>query len=308
MPGRVFITGASGFVGTAVVEELVSRGYGVNALARGGKLKIASAQINIVRGDLFDRKSLEAGMAGCEAVIHLVGIIAEQAGKGINFERIHVEGTRSVVDATVAAGIKRYVQMSALGTRPNAQSRYHQTKFRGEEIVRQSPLDWTILRPSLIHGPGGEFTKMEVAWARGKAAPFLFMPYFGAGIFGTEGAGLLQPVYVKDVARAFVDCIEKPPTIRRTYDLCGVDRMTWPQLHQAFAATVVGKRRWVIPIPAWYAKSLIYFLPKGSLPFNHDQVIMSQEDSVGNISAFEKDFGWKPGEFNSALKSYAGNL
>ncbi len=283
------------------------RGYGVNAPARSGKLKNASAQINVIRGDLFDGKSLEAGMSGCEAVIHLVGIIAEQPGKGITFERIHVDGTRGVVDATVAANIRRYVQMSALGTRPNAVSRYHQTKFRGEETVRQSPLDWTILRPSLIHGPDGEFTKMEAAWARGKAAPFLFMPYFGAGILGMGGAGILQPVYVKDVARAFVDCIEKPQTIGRTYDLCGLDRMTWPQLHRAFAAAVVGKRRWVMPIPAWYAKMLIRFLPKDSLPFNLDQVIMSQEDSVGDTSALAKDFGWSPAEFQSTLKSYAGN-
>src|SRR5579859_7724196 len=120
MPSRVFVTGASGFVGAAVVQELISRGYGVNALARSGKLKTASAQIKVIHGDLFDRKSLEDGMSGCEAVIHLVGIIAEQPRQGITFERIHVEGTRSVVEATVRAGIRRYVQMSALGTRPNA--------------------------------------------------------------------------------------------------------------------------------------------------------------------------------------------
>lgn len=308
MPGRVFVTGASGFVGTAVVEELVSRGYAVGALARGGQLHTTSPRIHAIRGDLFDRKALQDGMSGCEAVIHLIGIITEQPRRGITFERIHVEGTRSVVEAAIGAGIKRYVQMSALGTRPNAASQYHQTKFRAEEIVRQSPLDWTIFRPSLIHGPHGEFTKMEAAWARMKAAPFLFMPYFGSGVFGAGGAGLLQPVFVQDVARAFVDCIEKPQTIGRIYDLCGPDRMTWRQLHTAFSDAVVGKSRWVMPIPAWYAKVLTHILPKSFLPFTRDQVIMSQENKPGNITPFEQDFGWKPAEFISALHGYAGNL
>ncbi len=247
-------------------------------------------------------------MSGCEAVIHLVGIIAEKSSRGITFERLHVEGTRGVVEATIAAGIKRYVQMSALGTRANAVSQYHQTKFRAEEIVRQSPLEWTIFRPSLIHGEDGEFTKMEAAWARGKSTPFLFMPYFGAGLFGTGGAGLLQPVLVNDVARAFVDCIDRPQTIGRIYDLSGPDRMSWRQLHESFARAIVGKTRWVMPIPAWYAKSLTYFLPERSLPFSRDQVIMSQEDNIGDTSQLEQDFGWKPTEFQKGLEGYVGKL
>src|SRR5436190_342985 len=83
-----------------------------------------------------------------------------------------MEGTRNVVDAATAAGVKRYVHMSALGTRPAAVSEYHRTKYLAEQYVRASSLDWTIFRPSMIHGPGGEFMGMVKKWVAKKAPPF----------------------------------------------------------------------------------------------------------------------------------------
>jgi NADH dehydrogenase len=213
MPGRVFVTGGTGFVGSAIIEELVSRNYSVNALVREGKSRALRSNVNEIRGDLFDDRLLAEGLRGCSAAIHLVGIIMEKPGKGATFERIHVEGTRSIIDAACRSGIRRYVHMSALGSRPDAVSDYHKTKFRAEEYVRASGLNYTLFRPSLIHGPHGEFMRMEANWARKKSPPFLFMPYFGAGLLGRNGAGMLQPVYVKDVARAFVEALEKPNTI-----------------------------------------------------------------------------------------------
>src|SRR5258705_524026 len=140
---------------------------------------------------------------------------------GSRFGGMHTERPRSVGEAGTAGGVRRYVHMSALGTRANAVSDYHKTKYAGEQYVRASGLDWTIFRPSMIHGPKGEFMLMEAKWARGSAPPFLFMPYFGAGFMGWGGAGRLQPVYVGDVARAFVDALEKPETIGEVYPLAG---------------------------------------------------------------------------------------
>src|SRR4051794_10564195 len=121
MPSRVMVSGASGFVGTAIVEELVSRNYSVNALVNKRQIR-AGSQVESIKGSLFDRQSLLTAMRGCDAVIHLVGIIMERPSKGITFERIHFEGARNIVDAAKAAGIKRYIHMSALGTRPDAVS------------------------------------------------------------------------------------------------------------------------------------------------------------------------------------------
>jgi NADH dehydrogenase len=261
-----------------------------------------------IRGELSDSAALEEGLRDCAALIHLVGIIMENPGKGVTFESVHVEGTRSVVEAARRTGVKRYIQMSALGTRAGARSEYHKTKWRAEELVRASGLDWTIIRPSMIHGPNGEFMKMEAKWARKQSPPFLFMPYFGAGLLGLGGAGRLQPVYVKDVARAFVDAIVNPVTIGKTYELGGSEQMTWPEMHRALARAVIGKNRLTMAIPVWYAKALAAILPRSVLPFSRDQVIMSQEDNTCDLSGFEKDFGWKPAGFQKALGEYAGRL
>jgi NADH dehydrogenase len=198
--------------------------------------------------------------------------------------------------------------MSALGTRANAVSEYHKTKWEAEEIVRASGLDWTIFRPSMIHGPKGEFMRMEVKWARKQSPPFLFMPYFGRGLLGLGGAGKLQPVFVGDVARAFVEAIGNSKSIGKEYVLAGAEVMTWPEMHEAVARVVVGKERVSMAIPVWYAKTLAAVVPGALLPFNRDQVLMSQEDNVGDISQFEQDFAWKPAGFEESLRGYADAL
>jgi NADH dehydrogenase len=290
------------------MQELLGRGYTINALAHRRGVAGADPRITTIQGDLFDDAALSAGMGDCQAVIHLVGIIMENRSKGITFERIHFEGARHVIDAAKASGIRRFVHMSALGVRENAVSGYHQTKWRAEEYLRNSGLDYTIFRPSIIHGPAGEFMTMEANWARKKAAPFLFMPYFGAGILGTGGAGKLQPVYVGDVARAFVDALEKPSTIGKTYALAGPDQITWKQMHQISSQAIVGKKRLVVPLPVWYARLLTYITPSFLLPFNRDQVIMSQEDNTGDIAPFVADFGFTPRPFEQMLREYAAQL
>ena len=308
MQAKVFVTGGSGFVGSAVLEELVARDYSVNALTNHRKISIGGDRVHSVEGSLFDPATLLAGMAGCTAVIHLVGIIMEKRSKGITFERVHYEGTRNVVDAAKASGIQRYVQMSALGARSNAMSDYHRTKFAAEEYVRASGLEWTIIRPSLIHGPAGEFMQMEAGWARHRKPPFLFMPYFGRGALGLGGAGMLQPVYVKDVARAFVEALGNPKTIGEIYPLGGPTAITWPQMHRICAEAITGKSRLVVPLPAWYAKMIAAITPAALLPFNRDQVIMSQEDNTCDMRKFQDDFGWETQPFEEMVKGYAAQL
>lgn len=304
---RVFVTGGRGFVGSAIIAELVSRQMQANALLNVGKLAKADPSVLEIPGDLFVPDSLDRAMQGCEAAIHLVGIIAEIPKKNVTFERIHVEGTRAVVDAAKRNGIRRYIHMSALGARPKANSAYHQTKFKAEEYVRGSGLDWTIFRPSLIHGPGG-LMAMEAAWARKSAPPFLFMPYFGKGIFGLGGSGLLQPIYVRDVARAFADALTNPASIGKTYELPGPENMTWQQLHAASARAIVGHRRLIAPMPAWLARCLAAAGLGPLLKFSADQVIMSQEDNVGDLTAFERDFESRPERFETAVGKYVTEL
>ena len=135
MAGRVFVTGAAGFVGTAVVNELVARRYAVNALVNHRSIR-EQPGVSGFLGDLFEPASLDLGMRGCSC-----GDSSRRHHHGETLERHHVRADslrkdECVVDAAKRNGITRYIHMSALGTRPDARSNYHKTKFAAEEYVR----------------------------------------------------------------------------------------------------------------------------------------------------------------------------
>ena len=151
MAQRVFVTGGTGFVGKAVIRALLAQGFLVRCLVRPGSehnLK-GFESIDRVPGDVLQPDGLTASVEGCSALVHLVGIIREQRGRGVTFERLHIQATRNMLQLARAAGIKRFAQMSALGTRPGARARYHRTKWEAEEAVRASDLEWTIVRPDM---------------------------------------------------------------------------------------------------------------------------------------------------------------
>ena len=200
--------------------------------------------------------------------------------RGITFDKIHVEGTRNIIEAARRQAVGRMIHMSALGTRAGGSSRYHQTKWQAEELVLIQRVAMDDSSALSIHGPDGAFTIMEAQWARKRAMPFLFMPYFGSGMLGTGGAGKLQPVFVQDVARAFVEALEKPATIGQVYCIGGPDQMTWPQMHRTAATAIVGKPAPDAGILCVYARLLTHIVPGGLLPFNRDQVVMSQDTCV----------------------------
>ena len=284
---RVLITGATGFVGRAVCEAVVREGHSVRRMARGSRSQSLEAQndgTDWVRGSVLCPNDLRQGMQGCDAVIHLVGIIGEIGDQ--TFERVHQEGTRRVLEAALTSGVRRIVHMSALGTRPEAASRYHQTKWAAEEAVRSSGLDWTVFRPSLIYGPGDGFVNLFAGMSRWSPV----LPVIG------RGTSLLQPVSVDCVARAFARALDSKPAVHQTYDLCGPDRLNLPQVLQTLLR-ITRRRRVIVRIPralAWYPTAVLEWVFPRVLrrpaPLSRDQILMLEEDNVGNPEAAERDF------------------
>ena len=310
---RVFVTGGSGFVGRWVVRELLANGYDVTCLVRDrDKLlrQLTDAQkprVRCVLGDLFDSDAINRAAEGCDAAIHLVGIIEENAFEGQTFSRVHVEATRNVLIACESAGVGRYVHMSALGTRANAVSKYHQTKWFAEELVRQSKMAWTIFRPSLIHGPDGEFMQMMKFFSTSNVLQPV-MPYFGSG------ENLIQPIHVRDVAACFVKSLSMPETERQVYELGGPDQLSWKELYDVCAEEIRGRRRLKVSVPVPIAKlvarTVMPLAPSFLVPykFNVGQVQMSQEDSVCDISPIEQTFDLKLRSFRETLSQYAEQI
>ena len=289
---NVFLTGATGFVGSHLVQGLVAAGHSVRALVHSlGKAKTRAPGIEYIPGNILEPASLRDIMPGCDAVIHLVGIIDEF--KGTTFERIHHEGTRKVVAAARASSIRRFVHMSALGTRLNAVAAYHKTKWKGEEAVRGGGIPWVILRPSIIFGPGDGFTTRMLELMR-KAPSIIFGPGDGfttrmlelmrkAPLRLIVGSGRypVQPVYIGDVVDCFVQSLSSDAALGREVALGGPRAMPIEEMLDALAAAA-GIRKRKVHLPYWlmYANATLLeiFLPRP--PVTCDQLTMMREGST----------------------------
>ncbi|HLH56215.1 MAG TPA: complex I NDUFA9 subunit family protein [Verrucomicrobiae bacterium] len=284
---KVFVTGATGFVGTQIVRQLRAGDHSIRLLVRRRSQAQglqATGRVELHEGDVTQPDSLRGALAGVDAVIHLVGIISE-CGQS-TFENVHVEGTRNILAAAVSSGVSRFVHMSALGTRPNARSRYHQTKWKAEEGVRRSGLRFTIFRPSLIFGPGDHFVNLFAKIAR--FSPFL--PVIG------NGQSRFAPVSVDTVAMAFARSLTTPEAIGGTFDLCGPQNVTFDELLDEILRAL-NRRRMKLHVPLWLARAqasvLEWVYPRllgRAPPLNRDQILMLEEDNVGDCSPAEKLF------------------
>jgi NADH dehydrogenase len=290
---KVFLTGATGFVGKNMLGRLLAEGHAVRALVR-ERQKASSSEnekAELVAGDVVNGTGLTEGMQGCDAVIHLVGIIME---KGTNtFERVHHLGTRNVVEAAKRTGIKRFIQMSALGVRADGVAAYQTTKWKGEEEVRHSGIPFCILRPSLIFGQGDGFVTQMMATMR--SAPF-FRPVPG------DGTPKFRPVAIEDVTTCFLRALTTEAS--QTVELGGADELTLNEVLAEIARCAgVRKPAVHIPMPLMVAGATVAQKLLKNPPVTVDQLRMLKEGSTCDIEPMKRIFGVNPRGFTGCGRS-----
>lgn len=230
---NICVIGGAGFVGRHLCQQLAARGYRVRVPTRDrerAKALILLPTVDVVVADVQDAVALAALVRGCDAVINLVGVLHDARGKR-GFAAAHVELARKVVAACRANNVRRLLHMSALAAASDAPSAYLRSKGEAEMIVRESGLDFTIFRPSVIFGPDDSFLNLFACLAR--ALPVIALASPGARF---------QPVYVNDVAAAFVRALADMKTFGQSYALCGPQRYTLREL-VAYVGKVTGHRR-----------------------------------------------------------------
>jgi NADH dehydrogenase len=200
-----------------------------------------------------------------------------------------------VVNAAKQAGVRRYVHLSALGTRTNSLSRYHQTKWAAEECVRQSGLAWTIFRPSVIYGPGDKSINVLAKVIRWLP----FVPVLG------NGNAKVQPVSVLVVAQAVVGALKNDASVGKTYDLCGPVAFTWNELYDkllVFYGLQKPKRHLPLSMARLQAVVLEKLLPNPL--FTRDQLLMIVEDNAGDPQPAVHDFCLELETFEAGIQRY----
>jgi uncharacterized protein YbjT (DUF2867 family) len=290
---KIFLTGATGFVGKTLLQRLLKEGHSVRAALRGNGTDARFVQsshregdLQYVSGDVVSGQGLEKGMEGCDAVIHLAGIIVE---KGSNtFEKVHYLGTRNVVEAAKKNGVKKFVQMSALGVRADGVAEYQTSKWRGEEEVRHSGIPYCILRPSLIFGNGAFVNEMIGVMRR---AP-LFRPVPG------DGLAKFRPISNDDVALCCARALTTEAASGQTIDLGGADELTLNQVLSEIAMSAgIRKPAVNIPMPLMkLAARFAEFLP--TPPITVGQLRMLEEGSSCDTESMERVFNFKPEGFS----------
>ncbi len=295
----VTVFGGSGFIGRYAVRALANAGHRVRVCVRHPNLANYLlpmghvGQIQVVRANATDAEAVERALAGADAAINLVGILYE-SGKQ-RFQSLHTEAAATIAAAAAQQGVRRLVHVSALGADAQSPSHYAQSKGRGEERVRQAFPAADILRPSVVFGPEDQFFNRFAALARILPA----LPLIGGG--NTR----FQPVYVVDIARAIMACLDGTLPHGQLYELGGPRIYTFKEILQLILAET-NRRRWLVPIPFPLAEiqgTILGLLPSPHL--TRDQVELLKHDNVVEAGAAGfAELGIDPQPVEAVITSY----
>ncbi|MFB6266375.1 MAG: complex I NDUFA9 subunit family protein [Halodesulfurarchaeum sp.] len=292
---RVLVTGGTGFIGTHLCRELADRGHDVTALSRSPRGEELPEEISAAVGDVTDGEAMERALSGQDVVVNLVALspLFKPSGGDEMHERVHVGGTRNVVEAAAANDLDAVVQMSALGADPAGQTAYIRAKGEAEAIVRDGSVPWTIFRPSVVFGEGGEFIRFTKA---------LTTPY--VTLLPGGGKTRFQPIWVGDLVPLVADAVEDDAHRGQVYEIGGPEELTLAAIAR-LVYRAEGRSTAVLSVPMSLAGiGMTLADPLPFVPFGRDQYRSLRFDNTtddGDLDAF----GQSPADLTT-LSTYLG--
>lgn len=297
----ILVSGGTGFVGSAVVKELLRRDEPVAVLGReADKIrKRLGTSVEARAGDVRDPVTLAAAMQGIDIVINAVqfpGSPIERRRKGWTFEEIDLKGTRHQVDAAKAAGVRRFVYVSGVGAAKDADQHWFRYKWEAEKYLQDSGLEWSIIRPTWVFGPEDPSLNRFLGFA--KLLPFV--PMFG------DGNQPMQPVFIDDVGRVVADAALKPEAANTLFEIGGPEVMSMNDVIKT-ALDVLGKKKLLLHQPVFVGKTigvLASILP--SPPLSADAIDFITHPAVADNSALMRVLKPQLTPLREGLATYLG--
>lgn len=291
---KILVTGGTGVIGEGVIPELIARGHSVRLLSRhAGEDSKQWKGVEAFDGDLSRPESLAGAAAGCDAVLHVAGIVKEQPPE-LTFKAINVDGTQHVIDEMRRAGVARLVYVSSLGA-DRGESAYHRSKREAEVLVERSDREWVIVRPGNVYGPGDEVISTILKMVR--ALPVV--PVIA------DGTQEFQPIWYQDLGRVLAESLERVEVSRQTLEAGGAEITSMNDLLERFAEiTDRTFLRVPVPMPLAHLATRVS-VPGMQLPVDEQQLTMLEEKNVVRGRSAMDTFGITPTPLDQALKTLA---
>ncbi|HEX8170535.1 MAG TPA: NAD(P)H-binding protein [Thermoanaerobaculia bacterium] len=266
---KILVTGGTGVIGEGAIPELLARGHQVRLLSRHADEDAKQwPGVEPFRGNVADAASLNGAASGCDAVLHIAGIVNEDPPK-LTFQSVNVDGTQHMIDAARRAGVQRFVFVSSLGADVGA-SDYHQSKVAAERLVEGSGLRWTIIRPGNVYGPGDEVISLILKMVRAlPAVPVI-----------DDGAQEFQPIWHEDLAKILAAAVERNDINAQILEAAGPEITTMNDLLKRFG-TITDRSPLRVPVPMALAQLTTKLGSMAvDLPLDEQKLTMLQETNV----------------------------
>jgi predicted dehydrogenase/nucleoside-diphosphate-sugar epimerase len=292
----IFLTGATGFIGTNLTQKLVINGYATTCLVRrtSDVSNLKGLGVNLAFGDITDRESIERAIGDSRVIIHLAGTTSEVSSDLDLSRKVNVQGTKNLLDVARKFAIQRFIHLTSESTKRTIKGAYAQTKFEADELIRASGLGYTILRPSIVYGPGGRGLFRKTI---GYIDSLPFIPIVGSG------RQRIKPIFLDDVTDLLVACLKSEVALHKEYDLTGADEIDFEEfIDQILQELDVKKKK--IHIPFWlvYAATKIVSAFMKNPPVTIDNLLGLKQQVEMDITPAQRDFGFQPLTFREGLR------